>query len=612
MANGEPSDPDEDGELQAALLSLLLRSPSNDMRARAHALFSDLSELPQDERQLYIAITEGDEPKVRELLSHGVGGLQTDHELNPLIMAAIGGRLGIVRMLLAAHAKVDVRDSKLWTPLHYACHQGHVEVVKALLDAGADIEAKDNLGCPPLLVCCIMGTVEAALELLSGGADPNATDNDGFTAIQSAIGQEHPELVRLLLMFNADPKSPDTYGDTALHLACSKDDPDPSVVDLLLEHGADPNAARIDDGLTPLYGAVVRGHEAMLKSLLSRGADPNWRNAEHHITPLHAGAINQLQRVSPETIKLLLQHEADPNLPDDRGRTPLISAIVSNSHGIVEILIAEHAEVDAQEESGMRALHFAVTRNQIEDVRALLTAHADPNAAVPDNNATSLLIAAMNGAEECAQALIDEGADVTASIQVQEGLKTPLLCSLTFREQSRDATAVVARAVVYQESRAWPSELPNFSPTSVFGRWPGKLPSSLNVFPTAMPGRTDEQTPPWEVFKEKTCFEPPSEPRSNLGGSSAVEEEPKVTSEYFRDVNDTWTTDHHRLIAELLEKMAPEGYDVSGLRRSLLNSAELAESMRSGRGEDVDRSFEEALRSLCVSDDDLIDMDMFS
>ncbi|KAK4213051.1 ankyrin repeat-containing domain protein [Rhypophila decipiens] len=605
-ADGHDSESDDDG-LKASLLALLFQSPSTDMAARARSIFYDFSELSADERQLYGAITSGDEPKVRELLSRGVGRLHEEHELYPLIVAAMGGHLSIAQMLLVAGARVDVRDSKLWTPLHHACHQGHAEVVRALLsDAPACTEAKDNVGCTPLLVCCIMGTNEAAAELLRSSADPDAADNDGFTAVQSAVNGDNLELVHLLLQFKADPNPPNVHGDTALHLACSKGDEDASIVNLLLEHGAEPNAARPSDGLTPIYMAVLRGHEAKVESLLSKGADPNWSRAEHGITPLGAAAINQQHSVTPRTINLLLQHDANPNIPDDRGRTPLMSAIVSKFHEAVQILIAAGADVNAQEKSsGMRPLHFAVMRDQIQDVQALLAAHADPNAADPNTGATPLHAAAMRGTESCAKALIDAGADVKSTMQAEGVRQTPLLSNLILGERSQNATAVLARAVAYRESQAWPSEIPNIPNTSVFGRWPGKLPSSLSVFPTAMPVCTDEQTPPWEHFGERMTFEAPSfESRGagqdrSVGGGGPAEEEPRVTSNFFRDVNNNWSTEQLRLTAELLEKMAPDGYDVSGLRRSLLNSAVLTEGLRSARGEDdVEKLFNAALSSL--------------
>ncbi|KAM7215493.1 hypothetical protein V8F06_009159 [Rhypophila decipiens] len=82
----------------------------------------------------------------------------------------------------------------------------------------------------------------------------------------------------------------------------------------------------------------------------------------------------------------------------------------------------------------------------------------------------------------------------------------------------------------------------------------------------------------------------------SVGGGGPAEEEPRVTTNFLRDVNNNWSTEQLRSAAELLEKMAPEGYDVSGLRRSLLNSAVLTEGLRSAI--DVEKLLNAALSSL--------------
>jgi ankyrin repeat domain-containing protein 50 len=46
------------------------------------------------------------------------------------------------------------------------------------------------------------------------------------------------------------------------------------IMRLLLERGADPNAAH-NDGWTALYAAAKNGHEAVVRLLLERGADIN-------------------------------------------------------------------------------------------------------------------------------------------------------------------------------------------------------------------------------------------------------------------------------------------------------------------------------------------------
>ena len=59
----------------------------------------------------------------------------------PLIEAARGGDVEVVRLLLSAGADVERADSSDCTPLIYAARGGHVEVERLLLSAGADTKS---------------------------------------------------------------------------------------------------------------------------------------------------------------------------------------------------------------------------------------------------------------------------------------------------------------------------------------------------------------------------------------------------------------------------------------------------------------------------------------
>ena len=48
-----------------------------------------------------------------------------------------------------------------------------------------------------------------------------------------------------------------------------------TILDLLLEKGADPNAQLQDNGFTPLHGAAINGNTEAMEKLLAKGADAN-------------------------------------------------------------------------------------------------------------------------------------------------------------------------------------------------------------------------------------------------------------------------------------------------------------------------------------------------
>ena len=60
-----------------------------------------------------------------------------------------------------------------------------------------------------------------------------------------------------------------------------------STVEVLLQHGADPNRATTDMGMTPIFSAIVAGFTATMQVLLQNGADPNRATTDGtYCTPL--------------------------------------------------------------------------------------------------------------------------------------------------------------------------------------------------------------------------------------------------------------------------------------------------------------------------------------
>jgi uncharacterized protein len=117
--------------------------------------------------------------------------------------------------------------------------------------------------------------------------------------------------------------------------------------DLIAEDASLANAFG-DDGFQPLPLACFFGHVDAARLLVARGADPNTLARNEHIqtSALHAAAAaeNKDENTRFELCKLLLEHGADPNLPQGGGEDGFraIDAARQNGDERLERLLIEH------------------------------------------------------------------------------------------------------------------------------------------------------------------------------------------------------------------------------------------------------------------------------
>ncbi|KAJ1467936.1 ankyrin repeat protein, partial [Baffinella frigidus] len=87
-----------------------------------------------------------------------------------LAVAASGGYLELVCLLLNTGADVHAADFFHWTPLHQAVHQNRFEMFQLLVDAGARVDDQGLGRKTPLHWAARACHVEAAKFLLENGA----------------------------------------------------------------------------------------------------------------------------------------------------------------------------------------------------------------------------------------------------------------------------------------------------------------------------------------------------------------------------------------------------------------------------------------------------------
>lgn len=274
-------------------------------------------------------------------------------------------------------------------------------------------------------------------QALAAGFNPNTRNEQGLTLLHRACywyGETGFTMVQLLLQAGADVHARDAQGKTPLATyveatAYTEEDEDIiPVADILLRYGAEVNV-RYEEERTPLIEATHTGTCTMVQWLIQAGADVNAQDDEG-LPPLLYAAMNA---ATPYKTELLLRAGADPNLRDfdERGETALDHAI-TNMHvypqdhaertvyllrrfGAREGYYMEHTVQAGVAESPTKLLLRAVDNNDKAALLRQLAAGADINAYGDSffGAYTALMKAARFGLPAIVRLLLEHGADAT-------------------------------------------------------------------------------------------------------------------------------------------------------------------------------------------------------
>lgn len=329
-----------------------------------------------------------------------------------------------VRERLAVDPGLAVRPDEWsgWLPLHGVCMSrwhhidpsraaGLVEVARLLLDAGADPSGAighpgERTYCAPLFAAagCADNPEITALLLDRGGTfDDNTvylaafhpgheclrlllqhTGLDaGSTALAAPISTGDTEGVRLLLEAGADPRRPlpgDLFGERhpanppipPLYAAVRSDCPT-ELLELLLNHGGDPDAATAD-GVSAYRQAVRRGRTDLTALLARYGAREEAALVDRF--------LDACLRADTAVARRLIRDHHD--LPD---------RLTATDHAAL-VRAADHGDLDA--------------------VRLMLDLGFPLNARDAMDGATALHAAAGSGSTQVVRLLVDRGADLDA------------------------------------------------------------------------------------------------------------------------------------------------------------------------------------------------------
>jgi len=346
--------------------------------------------------------------------------------MTPLMAIARTTSVAAARMLLDHGADVNAREQqKNQTALMWAAAQSQSEMVKEFVKRGADLNARASVnnmstasynplgflewpanvsaepraggplagGLTALLYASREGCTECAKAMIAGGVDVNLQDPQGVTPLIMATQNLHFDTAAVLIKAGADVNRWDLWGRTPLYM----------TVDVnTLPHGGRADRPSLDEttGLDVIRmlleaGANPNPQLKLLPPYRNQGAD---RGVDTMLTIGTTPLLRAAKALDAPAAKLLVDHGAKLDLPNNRGITPVMAA-------------AGMGSVDA-DTRGYYTTDDTAQRS-VDTLRVLLDAGADVNSRGP-RGLTPLHEAARWGWNAAVQFLVERGADINA------------------------------------------------------------------------------------------------------------------------------------------------------------------------------------------------------
>ncbi|MEM9160261.1 MAG: ankyrin repeat domain-containing protein [Verrucomicrobiota bacterium] len=350
-----------------------------------------------------------------------------------IVTASILGDAGFVLPLLGGDPSLATREigPKKWALILYVAYsrfhheseeraEGLLLIARALLEKGTDANAShqwlaynDKVRLPVLYAASDVANNPRLTELLlQKGAKPN----DGESLIH-CCEHRNKECVELLLKYGGDLNQRDeTYGETPLSFVLGRDDL--SVIDWLLDLGADPNVRCGKRKENALHQACRRGCELrLIEKMLRLGADPLMENSEG-VTPFAFA----LRHDRAEIVALFHErgYDYEPCIEDrlmecfQKSDTDGFSDLSESEPEALGRLVVQESE----------SLIEAAAFGSLEMVKLLVEAGANLAARSIVDSTTALHAACWRGRSEIVAYLLQSGAPVDIRDEMHDS--TPL------------------------------------------------------------------------------------------------------------------------------------------------------------------------------------------
>ena len=175
-----------------------------------------------------------------------------------------------------------------------------------------------------LLSSTIREELEETQRLLASGADPNLADDNGRTPLIVAAHRGLRDIARALVKSGANVNAMDKQSYDIVTISAVNNDV--GFLKLALELGANPKAITSPYDGTALIAAAHLGHHQICAELIMAGAPLDHVNNIGMTALIEAIVLGDGGNNHQNTVRILLDAGASPNISDRSGATPLALA----------------------------------------------------------------------------------------------------------------------------------------------------------------------------------------------------------------------------------------------------------------------------------------------
>jgi ankyrin repeat protein/mono/diheme cytochrome c family protein len=307
-----------------------------------------------------------------------------------------------------AGLRLDLRQNALrggdYGPVIVPGKSAESKLIKRLVDGDGGMQMPPSGPLAPEEIGILRAWIDQGAEFRTEVAERPAPPVNPKLAdlITSVRADARPVVERKVAATPELLNATDPAGSTLLHHAAGFGSIE--TMTWLIDRGLDVNAKNRRNS-TPLHWAVH--DDAKVRVLLARGAAVNVRQAEGRTALVLAATVGN----GLPTLRLLLEHGADPGIAAANGQTALMGVAVRGDVDAIRLLLDHKADVNAKNGAGETALMFAATNGSPTAVRLLLERGADAKIR-SKRSETALGNAATAGVEETVRLLLDHGAEV--------------------------------------------------------------------------------------------------------------------------------------------------------------------------------------------------------